>query len=156
MASRSSQIVFEGLFEKDVLGIFKIIRGFASLKDLAEISTPYLMDSSPISGQVIGHQREIDTQHAQRIKNYLEGSDNRFLPEIILSVRLDFQDETDGVNQIGILSRSVDGITIGRQGKGKGNRLHRITIDESAISQITEQRLVRRIDGNHRLSIAKD
>jgi len=116
VASRSSQIVFEGLFEKDVLGIFKIIRGFASLKDLAEISTPYLMDSSPISGQVIGHQREIDTQHAQRIKNYLEGSDNRFLPEIILSVRLDFQDETDGVNQIGILSRSVDGITIGRQG----------------------------------------
>jgi hypothetical protein len=34
---------FEGQFESDVLGVFRIIRGFANLKMLAEISMPYEM-----------------------------------------------------------------------------------------------------------------
>lgn len=34
-------IEFEGYFAEGVLGIFKIIRGFADLRDLAAISVPY-------------------------------------------------------------------------------------------------------------------
>ncbi len=34
-------IEFEGYFAEGVLGIFKIIRGFADLRDLAAISIPY-------------------------------------------------------------------------------------------------------------------
>lgn len=156
MAKRNSQIIFEGLFERDVLGIFKIMRGFADLRDLAKVSTPYLMDASPIPGQVVGHQRQIDAEHAQRIKNYLESSDNRFLPEIILSARLDFQEEMEGVNSVGVLYDSGNGIRIERRWKQKGNQVHRITIEEATIPEIIEQRLIRRIDGNHRLSITDE
>jgi len=42
--SRGRQYIsFEGLFEENVLGTFKVIRGFAGLRDLAEVSTamPY-------------------------------------------------------------------------------------------------------------------
>ena len=40
--SRGSQTIeFEDYFAEGVLGIFKIIRGFANLRDLATVSVPY-------------------------------------------------------------------------------------------------------------------
>lgn len=39
MSRGRQKVSFEGLLEEDVLGIFKIIRGFADLRDLAEVST---------------------------------------------------------------------------------------------------------------------
>jgi hypothetical protein len=41
MPGKSQSIEFEGYFAKGVLGIFKIIRGFADLRDLAAVSVPY-------------------------------------------------------------------------------------------------------------------
>ena len=41
MADSPRYIKFEGQFESNVLGTSRIIRGFANLKDLAEISVPY-------------------------------------------------------------------------------------------------------------------
>lgn len=41
MARGARYLTFEGQFERNVLGTFRIIRGFANLKDLAEISVPY-------------------------------------------------------------------------------------------------------------------
>ena len=87
MARSQRYITLEGIYEKDVLGIFTIIRGFANLKDLARISVPYEMTDSDSSAQVIGHQRQINENHAAEIKQYLEKSDTRFFPEVILSIR---------------------------------------------------------------------
>jgi len=60
-----------------VLGIFKIIRGFADLRDLAAISVPYELSDGVEPGRVVGHQRQLNEKHALDIKKYLEQSDNR-------------------------------------------------------------------------------
>ena len=87
--SRGRQYIeFEGLFSESVLGIFRIIRGFADLRDLAAVSVPYKMEASQQAFRVVGHQRIESDKHAQDIKNYLEQSGNRFLPEVILSLRV--------------------------------------------------------------------
>jgi len=39
---RRQYIEFEGLFSENVLGIFRVIRGFADLQDLVTISAPYV------------------------------------------------------------------------------------------------------------------
>ena len=44
MPRRSQYIKFEGLFSEGVLGVFRIIRGFANLRNLAEVSVPYKME----------------------------------------------------------------------------------------------------------------
>jgi len=80
-------IEFEGYFAEGVLGIFKIIRGFADLRDLAAVSVPYELSDSAEPGRVVGHQRQLNEKHALDIKKYLEQSDNRLIPEVILSVR---------------------------------------------------------------------
>ena len=41
MSRGRQDIEFEGLFSESVLGIFRIIRGFADLRDLAAVSVPY-------------------------------------------------------------------------------------------------------------------
>lgn len=88
--SRGRQYIqFEGYFAESVLGIFRIIRGFADLRDLAAVSVPYEMtDHETETQRVIGHQRELNEKHALDIKKYLEQSDNRFLPEVVLSARV--------------------------------------------------------------------
>jgi hypothetical protein len=69
------------------LGIFKIIRGFADLRDLAAVSVSYELSDGAEPGQVIGHQRRLNEKHAWDIKKYLEQSDSRLIPEVILSLR---------------------------------------------------------------------
>lgn len=49
-------IEFEGLFSESVLGIFRIIRGFANLRDLAAVSVPYKMEDGEQCFRVVGHQ----------------------------------------------------------------------------------------------------
>jgi hypothetical protein len=46
MAQSARYLTFEGQFESSVLGTFRIIRGFANLKDLAEVSVPYKMEDA--------------------------------------------------------------------------------------------------------------
>jgi hypothetical protein len=87
MAQSARYLTFEGQFESSVLGTFRIIRGFANLKDLAEVSVPYKMEDGDSVGRVTGQQRQPDPQHAERIRRYLESGEQRFLPEVILSVR---------------------------------------------------------------------
>ena len=82
----SQTIEFEGYFAEGVLGIFKIIRGFADLRDLAAVSVPYELSDGAEPGRVVGHQRQLNEKHAQDIKKYLEQSDSRLIPEVILSV----------------------------------------------------------------------
>lgn len=121
ITSGERYFVIEGIFENNVLGVFRIIRGFANLQDLAKISVPYEMEEISNVAQVIGQQRKLDTQHAERIKRYLESGEQRFLPEVILSVRTEIGDEFDVLQKhIGVKTRSDDdGIIIQKKGKAR-------------------------------------
>lgn len=154
MPRGSRPILFEGLFEKDVLGVFNVIRGFADLRDLAKVSVPYTMATGAEDKQVVGHQRQVDLGHAERINQYLERGDNRFLPEIILSLRADIQPEMEGVEQVGVFSDADHDLVIARRWRSKNARVHQVRIREASLQQILEQRRIRRIDGNHRLALA--
>lgn len=158
MARSQHYITLEGIYEKDVLGIFTIIRGFANLKDLARFSVPYEMADTDDNTQVIGHQRQIDEKHAAEIKQYLEKSNTRFFPEIILSIRTDFTPEYYGpgeTEQVGIKSYGGNGIEIRRKYSSRTVRVHQIKIDSRKLQEIKERKLIRRIDGNHRLWLAE-
>ena len=50
MPPASQSIEFEGYFAEGVLGLFKIISGFAELSDLAAISVPYELSDGVENG----------------------------------------------------------------------------------------------------------
>lgn len=156
MGRSTRYLTFDGQFESDVLGTFRIIRGFANLKDLAEISVPYEMADSGQGDEVIGQQRALDLGHAERIKRYLESGEQRFLPEVILSMRVDLFEELDKNNfPLGVANAGDDeGVKISRRWKSQNIRVHRITVDRTKLAKIHEKKLIRRVDGNHRLALA--
>ena len=57
MLPASQPIEFEGYFAEGILGILKIIRGFADLRDLAGLSAPYVLSNSAEQGRVVDHER---------------------------------------------------------------------------------------------------
>lgn len=159
-------IELEGLFSERVLGIFRIIRGFADLRELAAISVPYKMEDADQPFQVVGHQRAESEKHAEDIKNYLEHSENRFLPEVILSVRVPVRlmvargeidpDELGlGETVFGVKSPGNSLIEISRRYAGTSNRMQRLRVKRSDLEQVKQNKIVRRIDGNHRLHLAE-
>jgi hypothetical protein len=157
MSRTARYLTFEGQFESSVLGTFRIIRGFANLKDLAEISVPYEMEDSSVPGQVKGQQRQIDPAHAERIKRYLESGEQRFIPEVILSVRKNMLTDSEIKTRYPVGIESVndsDGIKIGRRWRSANIRVHRVKVDRKMLPEIRANRLIRRVDGNHRLALA--
>ena len=159
MPRGAGAITIEGQFASDVLGTFRIIRGFATLQDLAMISAPYeLAIGEDAAAQVQGYQRSINPEHATDIKRYLERGQYRFLPEIIISVRADYRDEVDDQHRrLGVISDAADGLRIKRRWTGKNARTHEIKIRRNRIEELVHnQRRIRRIDGNHRLHLAAD
>ena len=60
MPNADQTIEFEDYFAKGVLGIFKTIRGFADLRDLAAVSVPFELSDGAEPGRVIGHQRQLN------------------------------------------------------------------------------------------------
>src|ERR1700722_18745890 len=157
MARGARYLTFDGQFENRVLGTFRIIRGFANLRDLAEISIPFEMEYEGQDPAVKGQQRKLDREHAERIKRYLEGGEQRFLPEVILSIRVEVAEELSKTRKaIGVKSTSSDsGITIQRAWLSENIRVHRVTIDRRNLSEIRARKLIRRVDGNHRLALAQ-
>jgi hypothetical protein len=157
MANTVRYLTFDGQFESQVLGTFRIIRGFANLHDLAEISVPFEMENIGNGIEVKGQQRKLNPEHAERIKRYLENGEQRFLPEVILSIRLDLDEELTKTHKpIGVKSRANDdGITISRAWKSEKIRVHRVKIDRKKLATIREKKLIRRVDGNHRLALAE-
>lgn len=147
-------IEFEGYFAEGVLGIFKIIRGFADLRDLAAISAAYELSDVTETARVVGHQRKLDEKHALDIKKYLEQSDSRLIPEVILSVRGKFNNITEQERVIGIESEEGAIIDISRRFSDKNQRIQKVKIQRSDIELVKEKKLIRRIDGNHRLAMA--
>jgi hypothetical protein len=160
MPKSSRYIILEGEFEGAVLGAFQIIRGFANLKELAEISVPYEMEESSVPGGVRGQQRKLDLGHAEKIKRYLESGAQRFMPEVILSVRNRKSPKMSGSQPLGdfqcvkvnLPDSAIDIHSVGRL-SAKPMR-HQIKIDRRKLDEIHANRLIRRIDGNHRLALA--
>lgn len=157
MPRTTKYLTFDGQFESRVLGTFRIIRGFASLKDLAGISVPYLMEDKPTDGDVQGQQRTINPEHAERIKHYLQSGERRFLPEVILSVRTALEDTRNNANKvIGVKSTGeATGIVIGRPWASQHIQVHRVSVERKRLAEILEKKLIRRVDGNHRLALAE-
>ena len=75
---------------------------------------------------------------------------------MILSLRHEVVVEIDRTQKpIGVKSVSaVDGITVGRPWKSQKIRVHRITVDRKRLAEICAKKLIRRVDGNHRLKLA--
>ena len=164
--ARSRQFLeFEGLYSESVLGIFRIIRGFADLRNLAAVSVPYRMEDGEQGFRVVGHQRMESVKHAEEIKNYLEQSENRFLPEVILSVRVPVrlivnrgeidQDELGlGEMVLGVKSDIGSLVEISRRYSGEAMRMQRLRVRRANLEQLKTDKIIRRIDGNHRLHLA--
>lgn len=165
--SRGKQYIeLEGLYAEGVLGIFRIIRGYADLRDLAAVSVPFKMEAGPAGAGIIGHQRPESEKHAEDIKKYLEQSESRFLPEVILSVRSPVRLETArgevepddlglGEAVFGAASPAGSLIQISRRHANKTSRIQRVRFARNQIDAIKNDKLVRRIDGNHRLHLAE-
>lgn len=165
--SRGRQYIeFEGLFSESVLGIFRIIRGFADLRDLAAVSVPYKMEDGEQGFRVVGHQRVESAKHAEEIKNYLEQSENRFLPEVILSVRapvklmvnrgeIDPDELGLGETVFGVKSDNGGLVDISRRYSSPTMRMQRLRVRRGDLEQLKRDKIIRRIDGNHRLHLAE-
>ena len=149
-------IEFEGLFATGVLGIFKIIRGFADLHDLAAVSVPYQLTDGDPPEHVAGHQRKLDIKHAKDIKKYLERSDNRFIPEVILAVRCEAEPIEIDNEIVGVETQGYGLIGMGRRFRGKNHRIQKLWVRRSQLEAVRADMLIRRIDGNHRLELAEE
>jgi len=147
-----NRIRLTGICHPEVLGTFAVIRGFADLRDLAAISVPFTMSPPDAHGRVQGHQREIDEVHAEDIQRYFENSSTRFIPEVILSLRMEHEARYDDRGAFLTFLGKYKGISLGR----RRSELHQIYIDRSELPAIREDALIRRIDGNHRLALAEN
>jgi len=151
--TRFPAIQIEGAFAQEVLGTFDIIRGFATLQQLAKISAPSFMRELPGAGAVEGHQRPLDRGHAEEVKRYFEDGDRRFIPEVILSIRAEWIQEILGGKQVGV-RYSANGLTVRRKYIGRTLNTHTIRIETRYLDAIKAAGRIRRIDGNHRLELA--
>lgn len=145
-------MIFRGILAKS-FGTFLCLRGFASLGDLANCSTP---DKN--------YQRPKVDEHVDEIVNFLNDKSNLFFPEIILGLSLDewgvTEDEYNwlyneaikqGVSQkkLGklIISTFTKKFSIA-SGGGIYNTMSLYGVDPS------KKDTLYRIDGNHRLEAA--
>ena len=78
---------FTGIHQRNVLGTFCVIRGFADLNMLARVSKPIPYEGSGL-GVGSGYQRETELNHIEDLKIFLETGQHRFFPEIVLGMRL--------------------------------------------------------------------
>jgi hypothetical protein len=138
MSKGRQKVSFEGLLQRNVLGTFTVIRGFADLHDLATVSRaiPYQASSS---GQVTGYQRNLEIDHIEDIERFLTVSPYRFFPEIVLSLRSHGADDP--------IAPYV------KRRKSESDMAYRITINLKA-QRADPLGCVYRIDGNHRLEAA--
>lgn len=139
MSRGRQKIAFEGLMQENVLGTFTVIRGFADLRDLNEVSVAMPYQSTCI-GQGTGYQRQLDEQHVEDIKRFLKKGRYRFFPEIVLSLRS--KGKTDPI------------VTYSKKRSSPNDQAYRISVGLKALRE-DEFTRIHRIDGNHRLEAAK-
>jgi len=139
MSRGRQKVSFEGLLQENVLGTFKIIRGFADLHDLAEVSVAMSYQGSNF-GQGSGYQRQLDKQHVDDIKRFLSRGRYRFFPEIVLSLRS--KGEADTI------------VTYSKRRTLANDAAYRVSVNLKELHEDGFTR-IHRIDGNHRLEAAR-
>ena len=139
MSRGRQKIEFEGLLQQNTLGTFSVIRGFADLRELAEVSVALPYEGSGF-GSGTGYQREIDEAHVEEIKRFLRRGRYRFFPEIILSLRS--QGENDPI------------VSFQKRRASKNDAAYTIRVALKALRG-NGSSPIRRIDGNHRLEAAR-
>ena len=158
-----NKIKLNGWYSDTTLGgSFKVFRGYADLKTLATISTPFYYQQN----KNIGYQREIIVSHAKDIKSFFEDQSYRFIPEIILGVRLDSKgsvvsltagfsedDRASLLNPEGGASRAQN-ISQAKRPEARLGKEVSLTIDLDELK--TNVNAIRRVDGNHRLFYAEN
>lgn len=140
-------MILKGLID-DVFGNSTIFRGYATLRMLAMLSKPNT------------YQREINDAHIEEIEKYMKTSSFRFFPELIFSLQFKDQNVIDKIKyekfpRGGL--RTIDGIRI-----TKGIFSYEKKIENEASAKVVsldipdnlvENKILYRIDGNHRLSV---
>jgi nucleoside 2-deoxyribosyltransferase len=138
MSRGRQKVTFEGLMQQNVLGTFRIIRGFADLRDLVTVSVAMPYDGSRDRGT--GYQRQLDEQHVEDIKRFLSRGRYRFFPEIVLSLRS--SGASDPV------------VSYEKRRSSETDQAYRVSVNLKALHTEGFTR-IHRIDGNHRLEAAK-
>ncbi len=139
MSRGRQKVSFEGLLQENVLGTFAVIRGFAELRDLIDVSIamPY---QGAMNGQGTGYQRQFDEQHVEDLKRFLSKGRYRFFPEIVLSLRS--KGATDPI------------VSYTKKRSSLNDKTYGISVGLKALRKDGFTR-IHRIDGNHRLEAAK-
>lgn len=139
MSRGRQKISFEGLMQENVLGTFTVIRGFADLRDLTDVSVamPY---QGAVNGQGTGYQRQLDEQHVEDIKRFLNKGRYRFFPEIVLSLRS--EGASDPI------------VSFAKKRSSPNDRVYGISVRVKALREDGFTR-IHRIDGNHRLEAGR-
>jgi len=158
-----NRIKLDGWYSDATLGgSFKVFRGYADLKTLARISVPFYYGQN----ENAGYQREIIESHAREINTFFEEQSYRFIPEIILGVRLDSTKEivslTAGFTEeerATLLNpeentSEVQDISQASKPIAKLGKKASLTIDLDELDN--DKETIRRVDGNHRLFFAED
>ncbi len=138
MSRGRQKVSFEGLLQENVLGTFRIIRGFGDLRDLAEVSVTMPYQGSK-TGQGTGYQRQLDDQHVEDIKRFLSKGRYRFFPEIVLGLRS--SGVTDPI------------VAYTKKRASLGDKAYKVTVNLKQLRNAGGGRICR-IDGNHRLEAA--
>lgn len=136
--------IFNGAFAPSIGG-FLTVRGYAPLSDIAKCS---FADDN--------YQRDLKPDHVDEIKKFFDDGEYLFFPEIILSVQLDVDYDSDG-------APAGDPFQMIREGKPFKSNISGLDIKPRKASSARDltryeiavpdgQRLFKRIDGNHRLS----
>lgn len=139
MSRGRQKVWFEGLLQENVLGTFRIIRGFADLRDLVAVSVAMPYQGSK-TGQGSGYQRQLDERHVEDIKRFLSKGRYRFFPEIVLSLRS--KGTSDPI------------VTYAKRRASAADQAYRVSVNLKALHADGFTR-IHRIDGNHRLEAAK-
>ncbi|MEZ5710092.1 MAG: DNA sulfur modification protein DndB [Blastomonas sp.] len=129
--------IFHGAYGLS-LGGFPCIRGYATLRDIARVSS-----ADP------AYQRELTPGHVEEIKRYFAAGDYLFFPEIVLSTTLAVDYDKPGVPADDPLAM----VMRGHKFKSNVNDLRIVPrTSRYDISVADGDRPFKRIDGNHRLS----
>ena len=136
--------VFNGAFAPSIGG-FLTVRGYAPLSDIAKCS---FADDN--------YQRDLKPDHVDEIKKFFDDGEYLFFPEIILSVQLDVDYDSDG-------APAADPFQMIREGKPFKSNISGLDIKPRKARSARDltryeiavpdgQKLFKRIDGNHRLT----
>jgi len=110
---------------------YKVYRGFAALKDLAELSRADIFDQRK---NPRGTQRNLSRQHARKAYDYVSSVTEAFYPEIIVNIRDQSYVRFEPIKNEG----SVEGVEFG-------------TLEFTKDPKKSKSVIVSRLDGNHRL-----